>query len=254
MNRSEWDPRFEQLPPSQPDGWADPEPLRFTDEGTLDEQPRPPIAPGVSTKIATPPTRPPQLVDDGYYVEPKPVRRRPYQGWDAGRPMPSWFAWWGLGVCVGIIVMALLITVQTAIDPAPRSAPVIPSAGTSEASAAPATPSDSGQGSIGAPGRNGARSLDRSRDGAPPPAVETSSPPAAPPSGEVGATLEIAGDATWYCNDDPRAAASPCRSSGARSGCPLPTSIPRIRPSIPTTRGCVSRSSTTSSTDEHDPR
>lgn len=45
----------------------------------------------------------------------------------AARPVPRWFAWFGLGVCVGVILFALLITAGNAIA-APRSADVIPAA------------------------------------------------------------------------------------------------------------------------------
>jgi hypothetical protein len=69
-----------------------------------------------------PTTPPPPLVDDGYCVEPERVRRRRYQGWELDQPTPHWFAWWGLGVCVGIILLALLIVLGEAIDdPASRS-------------------------------------------------------------------------------------------------------------------------------------
>jgi hypothetical protein len=160
------------------------EPLRFTDHGDLDEQTRPVIAPGESTKIATPPSRPERppwygwaVERDVRPVEPGSARWVRQQPGYLDRPSPHWFTWWGLGVCVGIITMTLIVATFTD-RPAPRSAPVIPPAGTSEASAAPATPSDAGQGSTGAPVPS----------------------PSAASTGEVGPAMPpvaLAGWATW---------------------------------------------------------
>jgi hypothetical protein len=131
--------------PTGPQGWADPDPLCVEPE---------PIAP-------------------------KPVRRRRYQGW-ADQPTPHWFAWLGLGICIGIVVVALVITFGRALDLTPGSGQTTSSA-----------PRDLS-------GQPGAASAALSS--APAVAVPSPTPSEAPvpsPTGEVGTAL-IGGWATWY--------------------------------------------------------
>ncbi len=159
----------------------------------------------VSPKVhRDPPTKPqPWLDPDPLTVEPEPVDERiPYHGWELEpeRPISAGCAWFGLGVCVGTIVMALLITVGNAVA-APRSAAVIPPTGTSAdaeapvASRAEATPGGMGQQPTGAP--SAAPSLVATGGGTP---LSRSEGPVPSPTGKVGSAI-VAARGTWaYAN------------------------------------------------------
>lgn len=67
--------------PAQPPGWVDPDPLYVA----------------------------PESIEPDVYIVTRP------------RPIPHRFAWFGLGVCVGVILLALVITFGRAIDAAPSS-------------------------------------------------------------------------------------------------------------------------------------
>jgi hypothetical protein len=63
------------------------------------------------------------------WVEPEPLGERvPYQGWESARdrwarpePIGRRFAWFGLGVCVGILLFALVFTIGRQLDATPSS-------------------------------------------------------------------------------------------------------------------------------------
>jgi hypothetical protein len=101
--------------------------------------------------VTIPPTRPqPWLDPDPLEVEPEPVEvedenavlLRRLDAWQEGdnagplirwaaahlrgeppldRPAPTWLAWLGLGVCIGIVLFALVVTIVRAMDAAPSS-------------------------------------------------------------------------------------------------------------------------------------
>jgi hypothetical protein len=72
-----------------------------------------------------PPTRPPHLVDDGYYVEPEPL------GWESARdrwehphrPAPLGCVHVALGICIGLWLAALLLVGSSIVDATPSSSP-----------------------------------------------------------------------------------------------------------------------------------
>lgn len=142
--------------------------------------------------MSTPPTRPPGWLDpDPLTVEPEPVEPRvPYHGWDLEpTPVRHEFALVGFGICLGIVLFALLFTVARSVDAASRSAPD-PTVGVPrDLSGLLADASD--------PELSGAPHL---------PASEPR--PEASPTGEVGTAL-VGGYATWY-----DAACHPCAAAG----------------------------------------
>jgi hypothetical protein len=149
------------LPPAQPPGWVDPDPLYVEPE----------------------------------LVTPKPVRRRRYQGWEFDRPTPHWFAWFGLGICVGVILLAIVITVGRAIDATPSRE----ESGGSRVTAGIPAASPLG----GAP--HAASSLAATGGSAPQPRSEA---PVPSPTGAIGTAL-VGGWATWWDTCADCAAAGP---------------------------------------------
>lgn len=147
-------------------------------------------------------TRPP-FDPDPRYVEPEPLAPRRLD-----EPAPAWFAWFGLGICVGILLMALVV-LAGAWFAASRSAPdpTAPQPGASDAigsvdALARALASASGPELSGAP---------HEREGGPAPG--SSSPMdrhdgGAPPSGGIG-TAVVGGYVTWFESPGHTAAAGP---------------------------------------------
>jgi hypothetical protein len=161
------------------------EPLRFTDHGELDE------------RVPLPPDQPPGWVDPEWLqVEPEPVAPRvAYQGWKldpAPQPAPHWFALVGLGICIGIVIFALIFTIGRVVDAASRSGLTTDPIDLSRASSA---------------AQSGAPHMPRSS--AAPTGSSTASSSGTPsPTGDVGTAL-VGGWATYYATCPECAAAGP---------------------------------------------
>lgn len=152
----------------------DPRPDRFDAEGVLIPEADRPL------------TRPQSWLDpDPLHVEFQPVDERvPWH--EPGRhdePAPAWLAWLGLGICVGILLGALIMTVGLWLDAAPSPGLYPTAAPSRDLSELRADASD--------PGQSGAPLSEELAAPRPP-----SEAPVPSPAGELGRAL-VGGWATW---------------------------------------------------------